>query len=194
MSHGWMLTGSIAYNKAYGNFAHGYNQWAGGQNFWDPNADVNRAGRLQYDRPIIIKLMSTIRLPMDFSLSGYFRYYSGAHFERQVTVYFPSTLMGYAPRSSSVTVNAEAEGNRDLQPESILDLRLEKTFRIKGLNVGVWAEVMNLFGHWNFTYSQSRLAGGYIYPDGSYARFSRYGQPNSVYGSRILNLGARVRF
>jgi len=194
MSHGWMFNGSVTYNKAYGNYAHGYFQFAGGQNFWNPNYDVNRAGRLQYDRPIIIKAMSTIQLPLEFNLSAYFRYYSGGHFERRVTVYFPKTLNGYTARGSSVSVNAEPEGHRDLQPETVMDLRLEKTFQIGRYNVGLWAEVFNLFGHWYFNWSQSRLAGGYIYPDGSYRRYSRYGQPSSVMGAREFAFGARFRF
>lgn len=194
MSHGWMFNGSIAVNKAYGNFPHGYLTYSGNQNFWDPNMDIYREGRLEYDRPLIVKLMSTIELPFRFLISGYFRHYSGGHFERQVTVYFPSTVDGYKPRSSSVTVNAEPEGNRDLMSETFLDLRLEKAFQVGELNVGFWLDVYNLFGHWNFTWVQSQLTGGYIYSDGSYARYPRFGQPSAVFGTRELAFGARIRF
>ena len=194
MSHGWMFSGSATYNKAWGNYAHGYLSYAGWQNFWNPNNDINRTGRLQYDRPIVIKAMSTVQLPYDFNLSAYFRYYSGAHFERQVTVYFPSTVQGYSARYSSAQVNAEPEGNRDHASESMMDMRLEKTFQLGQFNVGVWAEVFNLFGHWYFTWSQNRLAGGYIYPDGSFKKYPRYGQPNAVFGAREFAFGARFRF
>lgn len=194
MSNGWMFNGSIALNKAWGNFPNGYLTFSGTQNFWDPNVDINRQGRLEYDRPLIIKLMASVELPLGFNLSGYFRHYSGGNFTRQVTVYFPSTLQGYKPRSTSVTVNAEAQGSRDLMADSIMDLRLEKTFNLAGLNFGVWADVYNLFGHWYFTYAQRQLVGGYIYTNGSYAAFPQYGIPSAVYGTRELALGARIRF
>lgn len=194
MSQGWMFNGSIAVNKAHGNYQHGYYDQFGGQNFWNPNVDINREGRLEYDRPLIIKLMSTINLPLEFNLSGYFRYFAGGHFNRQVTAYFPATLNGIRPRSSSVTVNAEERNIRDHMPEAFLDLRLEKTFRMGGLNFGVWADVFNLFGFWNFTWNQQRLAGGYIYTDGSFARYPRYGQPTAVFGAREFAFGARVSF
>ena len=51
MSDGWMLNGSIAVSKAYGNFPNSYNVFRGNQNYWDPNQDINRSGKLEYDRP-----------------------------------------------------------------------------------------------------------------------------------------------
>jgi hypothetical protein len=194
MSHGWMFNGSIAVNKTEGNYQHGYYDQFGGQNFWDPNVDINRAGRLEYDRPLIIKLMSTVKLPLDFNLSAYYRYFAGGHFSRRVQVFFPSTLNGIRPRSASVSVNAEARNNRDHMPESFMDLRVEKTFQMGGLNFAVWADVFNVFGFWNFRWSESRLAGGYIYTDGSFARFPRYGQPSAVFGAREFAFGARITF
>jgi hypothetical protein len=200
-----MLNGSIALSKSTANIRWGYLTYAGWENWWDPNVDIFREGKTEDDRPIIIKLMSTIELPLGFNLSGYFRYYSGEHFERHVTVFFPKTLNGYTPRSPSVSVNAEAEGARSLQPQTIMDLRLEKSFRIQGLNVRVWAEIFNLFGHWNFVWSQyrgsnaystmaTRIQGGYIYADGSVARFANYGTPNAVFGTREIAFGARISF
>jgi hypothetical protein len=126
MSNGWMFNGSVVYSKAYGNFPHGYLTYRGIQNFWDPNVDINREGRLEFDRPLIVKLMSSVELPYNFLLSTYFRHYSGAHYERRVTVYFPSSVDGYTPRSSSVSVNAEPEGSRDYGSTTTMDLRLEK--------------------------------------------------------------------
>jgi len=112
MSHGWMFSGSIAFSKAWGNFPNGYLAFSGNQNFWDPNADIFREGRLESNRPLIVKMMSTVQLPFGINLSGYFRFYSGGNFTRQVTVYFPTTVQGYRPRSSSITVNAESQGKQ----------------------------------------------------------------------------------
>ena len=160
--------------------------------------DINREGRLEFDRPLIVKLMSSIELPYKFMFSLYYRHYAGAHYERRVTVYFPDTVAGYHPRSSSVSVNAEPEGNRDFGSTTTMDLRLEKLFQFGKFNVGLWVDVFNLFGHWEFnwgaSWSNSRLTGGYIYQDGSYARYSKYGEPAAVYGVREILFGARIRF
>jgi hypothetical protein len=194
MSNGWMFNGSIAVSKAYGNFQHGYLTYSGNQNFWDPNQDINRTGRLEFDRPLIVKLMSTVELPLGFVLSGYFRYYSGAGFTRQVTVYFPTTVQGYRPRSSSVTIFAEPQRERSFMPEAYLDLRLEKTIKLDRFNVGLWVDLFNLFGYNYYLYSQQQLVGGYIYANGTFARFPRYGQPDAVYGTREFAFGTRIRF
>ena len=81
-----------------------------------------------------------------------------------------------------------------MEPDSYLDLRLEKAFHVGGLNMGVFADVYNLFGHWYFTYAQNQLVGGYIYANGTYARYPNYGIPASINGARELDLGVRVRF
>ena len=205
MAHGWMFNGSIAISKSTSNIRWGYLTYAGWENVWDPNVDIFREGKTEDDRPIIIKLMSTVELPLGFNLSGYFRYYSGEHFERHVTVFFPNTLNGFKPRSSSVSVNAEPEGERSFQSQSVMDMRLEKSFRFQGLHIGVWAEVFNLFGQWNFKWSQyrgsnayssmaTRIQGGYIYTDGTVARYANFGKPNAVFGVREFAFGARIRF
>jgi len=194
MTNGWMFNGSVAYSKAYGTYEHGYLNYSGSQVFWDPNTDIYRDGRLEYDRPLIAKLMSTVELPMDFIFSAYFRYYSGSRFTRQVTVYFPSSIGGYTPRSSSVTIFAEPKRTREYIPETFLDLRLEKTLKINRLNVGIWIDVMNLFGHYYFQYGQQRLCGGYIYANGTFARYPRYGLPDAVFGTRELIFGTRIQF
>ena len=195
MSKGWMFSGSIAVSKAYGNFPNGYLAFTGSQNYWDPNSDVNRGGRLEFDRPVIIKLMSTIEMPLGINISPYFRYYSGGHYTRQVTVYFPTSLQGgYTPRSASVTVNAEANNSRDFMPDTELDFRLEKTFRFGKSEFSLWADVYNVFGYWYFQYAQSELVGGYIYANGSFARYPRYGLADAIYGTRQINLGARIKF
>jgi len=194
MSNGWMFNGSVAISKAYGNYANGYLNFSGSQAFWDPNSDINREGRMEFDRPLIIKLMTTVELPLGFMASGYFRYYSGAGYSRQVTVYFPTTYQGYKPRSSSVTVFAEPQRERSFMPEAYLDLRLEKTFKLNQFTVGVFADLFNLFGYYYSLYGQNQLTGGYIYADGSFARYGRYGLPDAIYGTREFALGARVRF
>ena len=205
MSHGWMVSGSIALSESTSNVRWGYLTYAGWENYWDPNVDIYREGKSENDRPIIIKLMSTIELPLGFNLSTNFRHISGEHFERHVTVFFPSTLNGYKPKSASVGVNAEPEGSRHFGPETVTDIRLEKSFSYKGIQFGVWADVFNLFGQWSFYWYQyrgsnayssmaTRIQGGYIYNDGSVARYANYGVPDAVYGTRYLVFGARVRF
>lgn len=194
MSHGWMFNGSITYNKAWGNFQSGYLDYAGWQNFWDPNSDINRVGRLEFDRPLIIKLMGSVQLPYGFSLSAFLRHFSGSHWTRETRVYFPDEVNGYFPLDPSVTVNAEERNNRSHAPSTELDLRLEKSFRFGRFKVNVWADGYNLLGHSYFEYWGSHMGGGRIYPDGSYTPNPGRGVPSNAFGARYLALGARISF
>lgn len=192
MSDNWLLNSSITYSKTWGNYPHGYGAVTGGSNWYDPNEFIYREGRLEFDRPLIIKIMSTVVLPFQISFSSYFRYFTGAPWGRTATVYFPSEVNGFQPKSPNVTVRTEPVGTRRRLSETYLDLRLEKEFNLGPGRLGVWIEVFNLFGHYSFTFDDN--PGGYIYADGTFKRFSRYGDASSAQGSRYFTFAVRYNF
>lgn len=192
MSNNWQLSASITYSKTWGNYPHSYGSYSGGTNWWDPNQFVNRVGRLTFDRPLIIKIMGTVVLPYQINLSTYFRYFSGAAWGRTVTVYFPSTVNGFKPKSSTVTVKSEPIGIRRGLPESSLDIRIEKEFNVGPGRFGIFVEVFNLLGYYRFDFDDN--PGGYIYADGTYKNFSKYGDVNSAEGYRTANIAIRYSF
>jgi hypothetical protein len=192
MSNNWQFSGSITYSKTWGNYPHSYGAVTGGEDWWNPNDLIYKTGRLTFDRPLIIKFMTTVVLPYGINVSAYYKYFSGSPWGRTVTVYFPSTVGGFEPKSPNVTVNAEPVGTRRNLPETYLDIRIEKEFNVGPGRLGLWIEAFNLFGHYSFDFDQD--PGGYIYADGSFARFSRYGDVRSAQGSRYMNFAIRYSF
>jgi hypothetical protein len=193
MSNNWMMSANITYSKAWGNQPHGYHSHLGSLNWDNPNWLVNRVSRLEFDRPLLVKLMGTVILPYDIRASMYYRYTSGSPWGRQMTVYFPTTVNGFYPKSRSVTVQAEPVGKRTGAPEiNNFDMRVEKEFKVGPGTLGLWIEVFNLFGYYKYDFSQDR--GGYLYPDGTFERFGTYGQVRSAEGYRTANIAFRYTF
>jgi hypothetical protein len=192
MTNNWQLSSSITYSKTWGNYPHRYGAVTGGTDWYDPNDFINRVGRLSFDRPLIVKLMSTVVLPYGINLSAYFRHLSGSPWGRNLTVYFPDSVQGFQPKSPTVTVKAEPVGTRRTLPETYLDLRIEKEFNVGLGTLSIWAEAFNVFGFYSFDFEMD--PGGYIYSDGSFARYPKYGDVNSARGSRYVNFALRFTF
>ena len=202
MSDNWQLSASITYSKAYGNL---------GGDAWDtsitglytnPNNLINAWGRTTWDRPLMIKIMGTVKLPYGFIASGYYRYSTGTAYEdwgranlsRTLTVYFPATVNGFAPKTSSVTVKAEPPGTVRGKDTDILDVRLEKEFPVGRLwRLGVFVDVFNVLGYSRLYVDLNK--GGYIYADGSFSRNPNYGQRLAIFeGTRTAKFSMRFSF
>lgn len=194
MSNNWQLSGSVTYSKTYGNRE---GAWASSRMnlgiFMDPNNLINLWGRTGWDRPLMIKLMGTVILPHEIHLSAYYRHSDGALANsRTVTVYFPSTVGGYATKVTAVTVNAEPPGLKRYPAEDILDLRLEKQFPLGFGKLGIFVDIFNVLGYNRLQADINN--GGYIYADGSFERFPLYGAVNSVTGTREFLFTVRFQF
>jgi hypothetical protein len=203
MSDNWQLTGSITYSKAYGNI--GGDAWSTGGSagvYLTPNSLINSWGRTTWDRPLQIKVMGTWKLPYGIIASAYYRYSTGtvsenwgrANLSRTLTVYFPSTVNGFAVKSSNVTVKAEPQGTVRGQNTDVLDLRLEKEFIIGRFGrLGVFVDAFNVLGYSRLYTDLNR--GGYIYADGSFASFPNYGQRLAIFeGMRTFKFSMRFSF
>lgn len=147
MADGWQFSGSVSYSKAYGNVGGIWGE-SSGQQKYQPNYFVNRWGPHSADRPLAIKLMGTAQLPLGLILSSYFRYYSGSPWERNGSIRPPKSWCsennGYRTYYS---VNLEPQGIRRNKAKSILDIRLEKEFRIGDFGrIGAYIDVLNLLG------------------------------------------------
>ncbi|MGD2295060.1 MAG: TonB-dependent receptor, partial [Candidatus Aminicenantes bacterium] len=154
MSNNWQLLGSIVYSKAWGNIGGGFRQTMGeSSNFDDPNTWVFCGGRLDYDRPLNIKLQSTVILPYGFILSGYYNFLSGSPWARSVSVILPDDPK-YKYPGDTCTVRTEPSGTRRNPPQTTLDLRVEKRFHLsKGFSIGVYVDIMNALGRSGFKIS-----------------------------------------
>lgn len=193
MSNGWQLSANVTYSKTYGNLGGDWGIWRGDRGaFLNPNQLVNRSGRTNFDRPLMIKLLGTVILPYNFVLSAYFNHMDGAPANRTLTVYLPTTIGGVPNRTSNVTVNAEAPGTIRGPANDILDLRLEKVFNLPVGRLGVYVDVFNILGSQQLYLNTNN--GGYIYTNGTFSRFPTYGQINSATGVRSFQFTLRYSF
>lgn len=192
MSDGWQLSASFMWSSFKGNVQATYGDTEGDSGAFDNpnNYLVNRYGKLSFDRPIQIRIATTVLLPLDIFVSAYLRHYSGAPWNRTIYVYFPDTINTY---DSRVLVNAEEPGSRRYQPYTNVDLRIEKTFSVSSFgNLGLYATVFNLFGRSGFSTIVDPQ--GRLYASGTYSIRSNYGDITSNFGVRSVRVGAAFRF
>jgi hypothetical protein len=138
-SNRWQLLASYVYSKATGNIDNGFADDIGyGGNQYDPNFWVNADGKLTFDATHMIKLQGSYILPLDISLSAYFRAISGNNWTTRVrTSRF---------EQGRITFFAEPRGSNEYDMLKILDLRLEKIFTLaKKYRLGVMVDVFNVF-------------------------------------------------
>jgi outer membrane receptor protein involved in Fe transport len=193
MSDGWQLSANVTYSKTYGNLGGDWGIWRGDRgNFLNPNQLVNRWGRTNFDRPLMIKLMGTVILPYHFVLSAYFNHMDGAPTNRTLTVYLPTTIGGVPNKTTNVTVNAESPGTFRGPASDVLDLRLEKVFNLPIGKLGVYVDMFNILGFRQLYVNENN--GGYVYVDGTFGRFPTYGLINSAEGVRSFMFTFRYNF
>jgi hypothetical protein len=196
MSNGWQLLGSLTFSSFKGNVGANYNESAGygpDNAFASPNWLDNRYGDLEMDRPFQLRLQGSVQLPIDFMLSAYYLYMSGAPYGRTLRVFFPSNT-DYDPSNPPyVDVYAQAPGTYRHQSMNNLDIRLEKNFNIaKRAKLSIFLDALNVLGENWIDINQD--LGGWILPDGSFVKWSNYGMATGINGMRTLKVSARFTF
>ncbi len=195
MRNNWQLEGSILYSSFKGNATPDYSATEGQSSmFDDPNDMINGYGRLAFDRPWQIRLMSSVILPYEFIASAYFQHRSGSAWTRAIDrVYFPSAL---DVQQSYVYVLAEERGSRRNPPYTNMDLRLEKAFNFTDtLKLNIFLDVFNVFGRSGVNiYGNTGGRLRYYRTPPEYTYDAQYGDISSVYGVRSIRLGLRFNF
>lgn len=196
-AHRWQLAGSLTLSRFEGTVGANFDAtWGHDFAFNTPNWLINRYGRLDLDRPLLIKLFGTVLLPYDFYLSVFYVHASGAPFTRTLWVQlpldfsfaYPLTFVGF-----DAPIYAESPGEHRLPSRDNMDLRLEKNLRIKNLgSLGIFVDIMNVFGENWFDVEQD--PGGIIYADGTFERWPWFGTSIKAHGLRIFKLGMRFTF
>ncbi len=148
--------------------------------FSDPNAHTNADGLLEPDCTHQLKVLAMLRAPLGFRISGYYRYLSGNRWTRTVT----SSQLGLRLRQGTTTINAEERGARRLPAANLLDLRLEKSFRIHSLTISLFADVFNAFNQGVATS---------VWTDSSQTA-TPLGQMLAISAPRTIQLGLRFGF
>lgn len=203
MSHNWQLAGSATISQTTGNIGLGYFSSSGSTSAADtPNYFVNlrEDARLDYDRPLIIKLAGTYKFPLDIYLSLFYMYASGAPWTRNVTI-FPPSQEGTENTVSGlpVTVILENQETKRTDPFENLNVRIEKEFSLsRSKRLGFLLDIFNILGkqYKNFI----RNDGGYWYPseegstDGIRIVDPNYNRVVSLQGARSFRLGIKLTF
>src|SRR5579859_46631 len=127
LSHKWQILGGFTVQRQKGVYGRGYSDQAVGDNFNDPNYDINRNGNyLNLDATYVFKVDSTYDLPWKIGTSVNFQHYTG--FPIQPTDTF-SVLNGQdTPIGESVIL--QPAGIQRLPSVNMLNLRLSRDFTL----------------------------------------------------------------
>lgn len=191
LSHKWQLFGSVVLSKSTGNIGQSYlASYYGTEVFMDPNYQVNRYGRLDLDRPLVIKLAGTYMVPYGINFSFYFTHYSGLPYNRNVRVY------GLAPWASSATVIATNPPGTYRRPSrDNLDLRVEKSFRLGPGSLGLFLDIFNALNSGYFDYNSDYAGDMYYGVPGVFIPNRRYlNEITGLSSPRVLKISIRYSF
>jgi len=196
MSNKWQLLASLVWSKAWGNIG-GWTEATSASSFYfnTPNSRVNAEGRLEYDRPLNIKIQGSVLLPYEFELGCFYHYQSGIPWRRTITVYVPESDR-YLDPGASYTVATEERGSRRTPALSNFDFRLQRKFKLTdAISVRAYLDVINALG--GSPYYLSSNPGGFIdYRDPENPSFERYGNYVSygAFNNRIFKIGLHLFF
>lgn len=202
MSNNWQFHGSLIWGKSSGNHGHAPGETFFTRTTWTPNTFINRPtdSILDLDRPFVLKLLGTVRLPLKFDLTLYFHHIGGTPWTRTVTIVPPdSWAEKTGARIYPVTVFLEKPGTRRHTFYETLDVRLEKDLSLgRRTYLRVFADGLNILGK---TYSLiDGDDGGFWFPSGENSPNGRrvvsptYQMTLDAYGTRIFQFGLGLRF
>ncbi len=203
MSRNWQMNGSITFSKTSGNINQGYFASSGDTAAADsPNYFVNfdEESRLDFDRPLIIKLAGTYRFPYGFYLSFNYMHTSGVPWARSVTVFPPPPVENSEiPPGLPVTVLLEEPGTRRTEAVNRLDIRIEKEIALsRSKRVGLFLDIFNILGNQYQSIIQNE--GGFWYPavenstEGVRIIDPNYNKVIALSGVRSFRLGFNLKF
>jgi hypothetical protein len=182
-SKGWAMNFSYVYAKSTGLITTARSDeslgGASGGFFQSPNAHTNANGVLPLERRHQFKLTGLVKGPFGINLSGYFQYLSGYPLTRTIS----NNWLGLTLKQN-VTIFAETRGSSHLPPFYQLDLRLEKTFKISVINLGIFADCFNVL-------NRGAATGQWMNSSNTNTPFMRMTGINTP---RIFQLGARIEY
>ena len=125
LSHKWQILGGFTIQRQKGIYGRGFSDEATGDNFTDPNFDINRKSNyLNLDSTYVFKVDSTYELPWKFGTSVNFQHYTGFPIQPTETFDVPNgqgTPVGE-------TVILQPAGIQRLPSVNQLNLRISREF------------------------------------------------------------------
>ena len=149
----------------------------------DPNDQTNARGRLPNDRPHMFRVMGAVNVPRTgFLIAGNLQYFSGKPWAATALVPLP------LPQSRQQRVLLEPRGSRRLSSQTLLDVRLSRTFSFGGQRrIELILDILNAL---NDTAEEGLVTDDLFGKDE--AGHSNFGQPNVFVDPRRAMVGVRL--
>ena len=183
LSHRWQILGGFTIQRQKGVFGRGFSDEATGDNFTDPNNDINRKDNfLNLDATYVFKVDSTYELPWKFATSVNFQHYTG--FPLQPTETFSVPDGQGVPIGETVIL--QPAGILRLPSVNQLNLRFSREFVFQDR----W-RLMPIVDFFNLTNSQTTIAqvAQYTPPSGG-----SYLKPALAINPFVTRFGLRFTF
>ena len=155
LSNKWQILGGFTIQRQKGVFGRGFSDEATGDNFTDPNNDINRKNNyLNLDSTYVFKVDSTYELPLKFATSVNFQHYTGFPIQPLET-FGGTTNSGQSEglTQGSETVILQPAGIQRLPSVNQLNLRFSREFVFNDR----WRFTPNV-DFFNLTNSQTTIA------------------------------------
>jgi hypothetical protein len=147
LSHRWQTQASYVYSQVRGTWDNDNSNSYGSSYRWasPTTALVNTDGKMINDPTHEVKVYATYQIPkIEVAVNAYYRNITGQTY----TPYdqLSSSDLSFPQSSRGRRLLLEPRGSSRLDTQSLLDLRLEKVFKIGDRdNVGVYLDIRNLF-------------------------------------------------
>ena len=130
LSNKWQILGGFTIQRQKGLYGRGFSDQATGDNFTDPNLDINRSNNyLNLDATYVFKIDSTYELPWKIGTSVNFQHYTGFPLQPTETFGVPD---GNSPADIiNESVILQPAGILRLPSVNQLNLRLSREFAIR---------------------------------------------------------------
>jgi outer membrane receptor protein involved in Fe transport len=181
-SHGWSLNASYVWAKSSGLISTARSSQAlGTSSLWDdPNAHINAIGRFPYERRHQIKITGLLKGPWGINFGGYFRGLSGRRWTRTVS----SQFLGVDLNQTSTGINAEERGANGYPWRNLLDLKVEKAFKLGNVELKLFADIFNVF-------NDNTITEEYLNSSNPSRTF---GEDLDIVDPRVVRFGAKIEF
>ncbi|MCX7975222.1 MAG: carboxypeptidase-like regulatory domain-containing protein [Candidatus Aminicenantes bacterium] len=147
MSAGWGLLATLILSRTEGNAPKEIESINSIRQIIEANYFINRYGRLETDRPVLLKVQGAFDLPLGFTLGAIYQYQSGRPWSRRVWILPPADwCFQKGGERVYYEVLLEPTGHRREKPFSFFDLRLEKILKLGDKRLTLTLDILNLLG------------------------------------------------
>jgi len=192
-SHRWSAQVSYVWQKSRGLIGTDFDDsWSGQSYFDNPNAHVNAYGEFGAERRNQFKVQAMWQGPWGIMISAYYRALDGQRYARTVR----SLDLGVSLAQGNTSIYAEPRGTRSLPWLTMVDLRVEKTFRLPAKigQFGVFCDIFNATNVAIATSVHTTSSSPTTISIGGVSHIVQFGEATALTDPRIFRLGVRYSF